>query len=73
MRPAPPIASLLLALSLPVVAAAAPQDLSTEGERSGYARTGRYAEVIALCDAFATRHPDAVRCIEFGTTPEGAR
>lgn len=71
MRPAPLIASLLLALSLPVAAAAAPQDLSTEGERSGYARTGRYAEVIALCDAFATRHPDAVRCIEFGTTPEG--
>ncbi len=71
MRPAPPIASLLLALSLPVVAVAAPQDLSTEGERSGYARTGRYAEVIALCDAFAKRHPDAVRCIEFGTTPEG--
>ncbi len=71
MRPAPLIASLLLALSLPVAAVAAPQDLSTEGERSGYARTGRYAEVIALCDAFATRHPDAVRCIEFGTTPEG--
>lgn len=71
MRPAPLIASLLLALSLPVVAVATPQDLSTEGERSGYARTGRYAEVIALCDAFATRHPDGVRCIEFGTTPEG--
>lgn len=71
MRPAPLIASLLLALSLPIAASAASPDLSTEGERSGYARTGRYAEVIALCDAFATRYPDAVRCIEFGTTPEG--
>lgn len=71
MRPAPLIASLLLALSLPVVAGAASPGPSTEGERSGYARTGRYAEVIALCDAFATRYPDAVRCIDFGTTPEG--
>ena len=71
MRPALLIASLLLALSLPVAAGAASPDLSTEGERSGYARTGRYAEVIALCDAFATKYPDAVRCIDFGTTPEG--
>ena len=71
MRPAPLIASLLLALSLPVAATAASSDLSTEGERSGYARTGRYAEVIALCDAFASRYPEAVRCLQFGTTPEG--
>lgn len=71
MRPAPLLASLLLALSLPVAAEAASSDLSTEGERSAYARTGRYAEVVALCDAFAAKHPDAVRCIDFGTTPEG--
>jgi hypothetical protein len=71
MRPAPLIASLLLALSLPVAAGAASSDLSTEGERSAYARTGRYAEVIDLCDAFAAKYPDAVRCIDFGTTPEG--
>lgn len=71
MRTALPIASLLLALSLPATVGATPPDLSTEGERSAYARTGRYAEVIALCDAFAAKHPDAVRCVDFGTTPEG--
>ncbi|MES2669179.1 MAG: M14 family metallopeptidase [Pseudomonadota bacterium] len=73
MRPALLSCSLMLAL---VAAACVPPahaatDLSTTAERSGYARTGRYDEVIALCDAFARRYPDAVRCIEFGTTPEG--
>lgn len=73
MRPALLSCSLLLALVAPVCTASAhaASDLSTTAERSGYARTGRYEEVIALCDAFATRYPDAVRCIEFGTTPEG--
>jgi hypothetical protein len=46
-------------------------DLSTVAERSGFLRTGRYDEVIALCRAFATAHPDAVRCQDFGATPEG--
>ena len=73
MRPALLSCSLMLAL---VAAACVPPahaatDLSTTAERSGYARTGRYDEVIALCDAFARRYPDAVRCIGFGTTPEG--
>lgn len=71
MRPTLLIASLLVALSLPAVGATPQSQLSTEGERSSYLRTGRYAEVIALCDAFAAKHPDAVRCIDFGTTPEG--
>ncbi len=47
--------------------------LTTVAERSGFVRTGRYDEVIALCDAFAARHPDAVRCEDFGTTPEGRK
>jgi len=51
--------------------AAAPAEPSTAAERSGFQDTGRYDEVIALCDAFAARWPQAVRCIEFGTTPEG--
>ena len=68
------LAVALLALLAP--AAAAPRadstgPLTTESERSGFVRTGRYSEVIALCDAFAKTYPDAVRCIEFGTTPEG--
>lgn len=62
----------LLALALPLAAPArAAEALTTEAERSGFVRTGRYAEVIALCDAFAQRYPDAVRCLDFGTTPEG--
>lgn len=68
MRPALLSVSLLLAFTAHAHAAS---ELSTTAERSGYARTGRYDEVIALCDTFARRYPDAVRCIEFGTTPEG--
>ena len=63
---------LLLALGLHATdALAASADLSTVSERSGFLKTGRYDEVIVLCDAFAKAYPDAVRCIEFGTTPEG--
>ncbi|MCY7355610.1 MAG: M14 family metallopeptidase [Lysobacter sp.] len=59
----------LLACAAPALAANEP--LTTLSERSGFLKTGRYDEVIALCDAFAKRYPDAVRCIDFGTTPEG--
>ena len=52
-------------------AAKARQDLTTVAERSGFQRTGRYEEVIALCDGFARAYPDAVRCETFGTSPEG--
>lgn len=62
-------AVLLLALALP--AFAADESLRTHSERSGFVKTGRYEETIALCAAFAHRYPDAVRCIDFGTTPEG--
>lgn len=74
------ITAALLALALPVLspieAHAAEKGtrdtaLTTLAERSGFARTGRYDEVIALCSTFATRYPDWVRCIDFGTTPEG--
>ncbi|KHL52136.1 M14 family metallopeptidase [Xanthomonas cannabis] len=61
--------SLLLLTSPPAALAATP--LTTQAERSGFVQTGRYDEVIALCDAFAQRYPQAVRCEEFGTTPEG--
>lgn len=60
--------SVLLACIAP---ATADDSLVTVAERSGFVRTGRYEEVIALCEAFARRHPDAVRCDTFGTTPEG--
>lgn len=45
--------------------------LTTLAERSGFLKTGRYEEVIALCDEFAKAYPKAVRCFDFGTSPEG--
>lgn len=59
----------LLACSFGAIAADIP--LSTVSERSGFTITGRYDEVIALCDAFAKVYPASVRCFDFGTTPEG--
>jgi hypothetical protein len=50
---------------------AASDDLTTFAERSGFKKTGRYDEVIQLCKAYAAKWPDAVRCAEFGRTPEG--
>lgn len=66
------LAATVLLLTLPSHAAAdAIAPLSTVAERSGFKQTGRYDEVIALCDAFAKTYPDTVQCIEFGRTPEG--
>lgn len=66
---------LVLALVLPVVApgvsVAAKPDLRTTAERTGYRQTGRYDEVVALCDAFQQAYPKALRCFDFGTTPQG--
>jgi hypothetical protein len=45
--------------------------LETVSERSGFRVTGRYEEVERLCPEFAKAYPDAVRCTEFGRTPEG--
>jgi hypothetical protein len=75
--------TLLLATTLAIaIGAFAPQAqaatadlattyLTTISERSGFLKTGRYDEVIALCEAFQQRYPRAVRCFDFGTTPEG--
>jgi len=76
LDPVMPLVSLLLAalFCLPAFATTAASNttpLTTEAERSNFVRTGRYAEVAALCAAFAARYPDAVRCQNFGTTPEG--
>jgi Zinc carboxypeptidase len=52
--------------------AAAPRaDLETVAEKSKFLRTGRYDEVERLCEAYAHAWPDALRCFEFGRTPEG--
>src|SRR5258705_11383925 len=44
--------------------------LVTVAEQSGFARTGRYEEVEALCAAFERTWPAEVRCVEFGRSPE---
>ena len=75
LRPALLASSLacLLAACLPPAHAAPAADdaLTTVAERSGFQRTGRYEEVIALCEAFARAYPDAVRCDSFGTSAQG--
>lgn len=53
------------------LAYAAPDALTTISEQSGFQRTGRYDEVVKLCAAFQKAYPKAVRCFEFGRTPEG--
>ena len=58
-------------LSPAAYAAPAAPVLQTVAEQSGFVRTGRYDEVERLCAAFADAYPDAVRCLNFGTTPEG--
>jgi hypothetical protein len=66
----PRFAAGLCLLVLAPAFAASPA-LSTLAERSGYQRTGRYDEVVALCAGFQKAYPKAVRCFEFGRTPEG--
>ncbi|MBL8524352.1 MAG: M14 family metallopeptidase [Betaproteobacteria bacterium] len=66
-----PVLLAALAVACPALAAPNPADLTTISERSGFLKTGRYDEVIQLCAAFQKAHPKAVRCIDFGRTPEG--
>src|SRR3990170_4709906 len=61
----------LAVLGVLLMATPAAAQLDTVAEQSGFQRTGRYDEVVRLCGAFATAYPDAVRCTEFGRTPEG--
>ena len=63
--------ALLFALSAAVPLAHAAPDLTTVSERSGFRHTGRYDEVVKLCGDFQKAYPKAVRCFEFGRTPEG--
>src|SRR3712207_4411632 len=60
--------AILIAAQL---ALAAPAELTTHAERSGFQETGRYEEVVRLCAAFQKAFPKEVRSIEFGRTPEG--
>ncbi len=63
--------ALSLALLAAIPLAHAAPDLTTVSERSGFTATGRYDEVVKLCADFQKAYPKAVRCFEFGRTPEG--
>jgi hypothetical protein len=63
--------ALLLALLGAVPLSHAAPDLKTVAERSAFVQTGRYDEVIKLCADFQAAYPKAVKCIDFGTTPQG--
>ncbi|MFT4178527.1 MAG: M14 family metallopeptidase [Thermomonas sp.] len=65
------VTAIALSTAIASPALSAPQDLSTHAQRSGFLQTGRYDEVIALCDAFQQAYPASVRCFDFGTTPQG--
>src|SRR5450432_2801774 len=65
------LASLAAFSGAAAAASPATNPLATLAERSGFVRTGRYEEVERLCTAYQTRWPTALRCHEFGRTPEG--
>lgn len=62
---------MLLPALLALTLTQAPPPLTTVAEQSGWKRTGRYAEVEALCRAFPKAFPGKARCDTLGTTPEG--
>lgn len=63
------LATALSCCLAPALAAGA--SLATHAERTGWRETGRYDEVVALCDAFQRAHPAQARCFDFGTSPQG--
>lgn len=63
-------AMLGLCILFSAVTNAANPVLETTAEKSGFKKTGRYDEVIQLCNNFQKAYPKAVRCVEFGRTPE---
>lgn len=71
MRMTGPVA-LMLACALGVPRAGTWQpELRTPAERSGFERTSRYAEVVAVLDAVAAASPDLVTLTTFGRSEEG--
>jgi hypothetical protein len=66
-----PFISIALIASAICVNGHAAAPLTTIAEQSGFKNTGRYEEVIQLCNSFQKAYPKAVRCTNFGTTPEG--
>jgi hypothetical protein len=65
------VLSLLAAGATCAPALSKEASLQTVAEQSHFLRTGRYDEVVRLCAAYERTWRDAVRCTQFGRTPEG--
>lgn len=61
----------ILVFATALALAAPAESLQTTAERTKWERTGRYAEAVELCHAYAKAFSAKVRCIELGKTPEG--
>jgi murein tripeptide amidase MpaA len=61
----------VLALSATQAQCKTLDSLQTIAEQSGFQKTGRYEEVIDLCQRFQKVFPKEVRCKTFGVSPEG--
>jgi murein tripeptide amidase MpaA len=59
-----------LCILLSSTAQSATLPLETTAEKTGFKKTGRYEEAIQLCKDFQKAYPKALRCVEFGRTPE---
>jgi hypothetical protein len=66
-----PAVAALLAAEICLAVNSPDISLNTVAEHSHYARTGRYDEVGRLCSAYEREWHEAVRCTQFGRTPEG--
>lgn len=64
-------AVLLATVCTTAFPACAADELRTLAEQTEFNRTGRYDEVLRLCNAYQQAWPRQVRCFEFGRTPEG--
>ena len=58
---------LFATLALPAIS----EPLSTTAEQTDFQRTGRYQEMVRLCESFQTEWPEAVRVYDFGLSPQG--
>lgn len=63
--------TLILILIVAAVSTTRAQDLTTLAEKSRWKQTGRADETERLCQTFAKKYPQRVRCQSYGKTPEG--
>ena len=71
MRPQQHRILVLLCLLATLVLPAASDPLITTAEQTGFQSTGRYQEMVRLCESFQKEWPEAVRVYDFGLSPQG--